>query len=50
MAVPKKRNKKVKYKYSLLKKKVKNKIINLISNYKKIKKKLRLNYKRKIYW
>ena len=49
MAVPKKRNKKVKYKYSLLKKKIKSKIINLVSNYKKIKKKLRLSYKRKIY-
>lgn len=49
MAVPKKRNAKVKFKYSLLKKKIKNKTINFVSNYKKIKKKLRFKYKRKIY-
>lgn len=47
MAVPKKKNKKVKFKYSILKKEIQKKISENIIN---IKKKKLKNYSRKIYW
>ena len=47
MAVPKKKNKKVKFKYSILKKEIQKKISENIINIKKRKLK---NYNRKIYW
>jgi len=47
MAVPKKKNKKVKFKYSILKKKIQKKISENIIN---IRKKKLKNYNRKIYW
>lgn len=47
MAVPKKKNKKVKFKYSILKKEIQKKISENIIN---IKKKKLKNYNRKIYW
>ena len=46
MAVPKKKNKKVKFKYSILKKKIQKKISENIIN---IRKKKLKNYNRKIY-
>jgi hypothetical protein len=46
MAVPKKKNKKVKFKYSILKKEIQKKISENIIN---IKKKKLKNYSRKIY-
>lgn len=46
MAVPKKKNKKVKFKYSILKKEIQKKISENIIN---IKKKKLKNYNRKIY-
>ena len=47
MAVPKKKNKKVKFKYSILKKEIQKKISENIIN---IRKKKLKNYNRKIYW
>jgi len=47
MAVPKKKNKKVKFKYSILKKEIQKKISENIIN---IKKKKLKNYNRKVYW
>jgi len=49
MAVPKKKNKKKVYKYYFLKKKMKKIIVGLISDCKKIKKRLRLKYKHIVY-
>lgn len=48
MAVPKKKNKKVKLKYSILKKKLQNEVKENIFNI--IKKKSIYKYKRKCYW
>lgn len=47
MAVPKKKNKKVKFKYSILKKEIQKKISENIIN---IKKKKLKNFNRKVYW
>lgn len=47
MAVPKKKNKKVKFKYTILKKEIQKKISENIVN---IKKKKLKNYNRKVYW
>jgi len=48
MAVPKKKNKKVKLKYSILKKKIQQKVKGNFFNI--IKKKSICNYVRKCYW
>jgi len=49
MAIPKKKNRKIKFKYFILKKELKFKINGLINECKKIKKAVRLKYKYKVY-